>query len=306
MRSYAARGALGPRLTYVYGRVLLQLDQLAAPDSVLEPLSRVEGLHGIESLLGDIAARADRPEDARAHYKKAIAQTPEDCTPFASLALLDIQQANRDPHGAVAAELDSALAAAERVTTGENYRCNLLLGLAYLNQKRFADAIRHLEATRKLDPDGRDVLFNLAMAHQEQGDFDVALQLGRELLQAAPDDAQALNFVGYILAERGRDLAESEAMIRKALAIEPDNGYYVDSLGWVLYQKGDHAGAATALERAVRLTKEQDALILEHLGDAYVGSGSSPRRGASMRARRVSIRRAMRSPRSCGHRCASR
>lgn len=273
LRPYHARGALSPRLTYVYGRVLLQLDQLAAADSVLQPLAEIEGLHGIESLLGDIATRDERPADARVHYRKAIAQQPDDCVPLASLALLDIQSMKKPGAHADAAAIDSALSAAARVTGPENYRCNLLLGLAYLDQKRWADAIRHFDATYRLDPENHAVLFDLAMAHQELGEGDEALRLARELLQKAPADAAALNFVGYLLAERGQELAESESLIRKALAIEPANGYYVDSLGWVLYQKGDYARAAVELERAVRLTKQRDALILEHLGDAYVKLG---------------------------------
>ena len=114
---------------------------------------------------------------------------------------------------------------------------------------------------------------NLAMAHQELGHFETALQVSKQLLHIDPDNAPALNFVGYILAEHGRELGRSEALIRKALAKEPKNGYYVDSLGWVFYRKGEYSRAASELERAVQLTEEHDATILEHLGDAYVKMG---------------------------------
>ena len=131
-------------------------------------------------------------------------------------------------------------------------------------------ALVHLEKGYHIDPSNADVQFNLAMAHQELGHFETALEHGRGVLKTAPNHAAALNFVGYILAERGLDLKDSERLIRRALEQEPDNGYYVDSLGWVLYQRGNYVDAADELERAVRLTEENDAVILEHLGDAYV------------------------------------
>jgi tetratricopeptide (TPR) repeat protein len=268
------RGALTPRLALLYGRVLLQLDRVAAADSVLQPLAARGDLQGVETLLGDVAVRQDRPEDAKRHYQTAIEREPQDCVPVVSLALLEIQ-ALRDEHGRVRRDApgseaaERALAAAAQVTGPQEYRCNLLLGLAYAQLRRFDLALPHLEATHALEPRNAEVLFNLASAHQELGHYAEALRLSQELLEQEPDNPAALNFVGYIQAERGLELEQSEALIRRALAQEPDNGYYVDSLGWVLYQKGDYTRAAVELERAVQLTEERDVVILEHLGDAY-------------------------------------
>jgi tetratricopeptide (TPR) repeat protein len=278
---YHRAGVLGPRLAYLYGRVLLQLDRPAAADSVLRPLAALDGAHGVELLLGDIAVRLGQPQTARDHYRRAMEQRPDDCAPAASLALLEVQQRRRGADStavaaataATTAAIDAALATAERAATDDDYRCHLLLGLAYSAARRFDAALPHLEATHRLDPDNGDAMFNLAMAHQELGHYDAALGLARTLLGREPDNAAAMNFVGYALAERGRELPESERLIRAALDRDPDNGYYVDSLGWVLYQKGDYAAAATELERAVRLTNERDPIILEHLGDAYVRIG---------------------------------
>ena len=279
LQPYHARDELGPRLDYLYGRVLLQLDRWAEADSVLRPLAGLDGVRGIEPLLGDIAARAGKAAEARDHYRRALEQQPEDCTPAASLALLLAQEERRikDPRTAAAdslrQEFAAAAGAAEKSIGPEDYRCHLLLGLAYSVARRFAEAIPHLETAHRLDPEDPEGMFNLAMAHQELGDYDQALELARRLLERDPDNPAAQNFVGYALAERGRDLPEAEALIRKALTKEPKNGAFMDSLGWVLYQQGKYAAAVTALERAVRLTVDGDALILEHLGDAYVRAG---------------------------------
>lgn len=275
---YHEREVLGPRLEYLYARVLMHLDRLSAADSVLQRLTEIEDLQGIETLRGEVAARAGRTEAARGHYRKAIAQRPDDCVPHASLALLAAQAgedaARNGAPGGQEAAMDSALAAAERLAGAEDFRCNVLLGLAGMASKRFDFAARHLEAARRLDPDNREILLDLAMAQQEAGATAAALQSAREVLRLDPENAAALNFVGYVMAERGEQLPESERLIRKALAREPENGYFVDSLGWVLYQRGEYEQAAAELRRAVRLTEGKDALILEHLGDACVKLGA--------------------------------
>ncbi len=274
LRPYHERDVLGPRLEYLYARVLMHLDRLAAADSVLQRLSEFEGLQGVEVLRGEVAARSGRAEEARAHYRKAIAQRPEDCVPYASLALLAAQEAQDAAQaGKPAPSIDSTLVAAERRTGPDNFRCNVLLGLAGMAARRFDFASRHLAAASKLDPENREVLLDLAMAQQEAGEPEAAMRAAREVLRLDPENPAALNFVGYVMAERGEQLPESERLIRKALEKDPDNGYYVDSLGWVLYQKGEFDAAVTELRRAVQLTEGKDALILEHLGDACAKAG---------------------------------
>lgn len=87
----------------------------------------------------------------------------------------------------------------------------------------------------------------------------------------AVDDAfaPALNYLGYMWAEKGENLAEAEQFIRRALVQEPDNAAYLDSLGWVLYQQGRYQEALPPLERAAALLDEPDPTVHEHLGDLY-------------------------------------
>ena len=61
----------------------------------------------------------------------------------------------------------------------------------------------------------------------------------RELLEVNPQNASALNFIGYTLADHGEQLEEAERLVRRALAIHPDSGAYLDSLGWVQFRRGD-------------------------------------------------------------------
>ena len=78
-----------------------------------------------------------------------------------------------------------------------------------------------------------------------------------------------LNFIGYMLADHGRDLDTAEGMVRRALELKPGTGAYLDSLGWVYFRRGENAQALRLLEQAAALEPEQP-VIADHLGDAYL------------------------------------
>ena len=92
------------------------------------------------------------------------------------------------------------------------------------------------------------------------------------MIQLRDDYANAYNYIGYMLAERGIRLDEALEAIQKALELDPENGAYIDSLGWVYFQKGMLDDAIRELERAVQLL-DSDPIIHEHLGDAYTKKG---------------------------------
>lgn len=94
------------------------------------------------------------------------------------------------------------------------------------------------------------------------------------LLERDPEDAWINNDLGYLWAERDKNLERAEAMTRKAVSQEPENGSYLDSLGWVLFKRGKLDEAIANLEKAARL-KRSDATILDHLGDAYYRQGKT-------------------------------
>ena len=98
----------------------------------------------------------------------------------------------------------------------------------------------------------------------------------REAIRLDPRLAEAMNFLGYSLAERGERLDEAMALIRRALEIDPWNGAFLDSLGWVYMKQGRIEDARDPLERAVR-EYPRDATVLEHLGDYYDRVGDPTR-----------------------------
>ncbi len=113
---------------------------------------------------------------------------------------------------------------------------------------------------------------DLAYCREQLGNVDGAIRAVRDVLAREPDNPRALNTLGYILADHGRNLSEAEGLVRRALQQDPDNGSYVDSMGWVYYRLGRLADARRELERAVGLTGG-DPVVREHLGDVYAALG---------------------------------
>jgi tetratricopeptide (TPR) repeat protein len=87
----------------------------------------------------------------------------------------------------------------------------------------------------------------------------------RNIVEMQPDNAEALNALGYTLADRTKRYAEAQVLIERALRLQPDSPAILDSLGWVQHRLGRDAEALRNLRRAFALQK--DAEIAAHLGE---------------------------------------
>jgi Flp pilus assembly protein TadD len=145
------------------------------------------------------------------------------------------------------------------------------LAESQLHAGRTGDAIATLRRALQALPRDEELLYALGAAYERAGQGDVAIAQMRALLAMNPDHAEALNFLGYAYAEQGVRLDEAEQLVRRALEIKPRSGHVLDSLGWVLFRRGELRRAVETLERAESLAGP-DAVILEHLGDAYRAS----------------------------------
>jgi tetratricopeptide (TPR) repeat protein len=117
----------------------------------------------------------------------------------------------------------------------------------------------------------REVRLMLSNVAVNRGQTASAVEWLEQVLDEFPDDASALNDLGYLWAEQGKHLARAHRMIAGALRQDPDNAAYRDSLGWVLFQLGRVPEAVAELEKAA--AKEPDPTVLDHLGDARRAAG---------------------------------
>ena len=107
------------------------------------------------------------------------------------------------------------------------------------------------------------------MVYHKLDDIKKSIHYMKKVIALDPQNADALNHLGYTYAETGVKLNEAEELIQKAMELKPENGYITDSLGWVYYQKKEYLRAVKWLEKAHNLVPE-DPIITEHLGDGYL------------------------------------
>ena len=139
----------------------------------------------------------------------------------------------------------------------------------YKEKEMIEESIKLIRQGLILDPESTDLLFELGVIYDRQGKTDLAVEQMESVLSLNPEHPDALNYIGYTYADKGINLDEAEAMIKKALEYKPDNGYIIDSLGWVYFKKGLFDEALLQLKRAVELIPD-DPVVLEHSGDIYI------------------------------------
>jgi tetratricopeptide (TPR) repeat protein len=130
------------------------------------------------------------------------------------------------------------------------------------------EAVEALRSALAKRPRDEALIYALGAAYDEAGNSDAAVAQMRALLALNPDHADALNFVGYVYADRNVHLDEAERFVRRALDLKPRSAHILDSLGWLHYRKGEYVRAVEVLERADAIAGPEPT-ILDHLGDAY-------------------------------------
>lgn len=137
---------------------------------------------------------------------------------------------------------------------------------------KLTEARSLLETVVEKQPEAFDLRYDYVMTLYELGESDAALEQAEAILEKDPEHPESLNFVAYILAERGEDISRAEGLSRKAIHLRPREGYFHDTLGWVLVKRGRITDAIAELRRASELLPH-DTTILEHLGDALALGG---------------------------------
>jgi predicted Zn-dependent protease len=153
----------------------------------------------------------------------------------------------------------------------------LLRARILMNMERHADALPILDAVlAKFTPD-QWVHYYLAICHEELGHFEDTERHLVAYMQFIPDDPDILNFLAYLYAENGVKLDEAATLLDKAMAADPENPYYMDSMGWVYYKQGRGEEAVDLIQKAIYGMETDDAVLRDHLGDAYLLKGDVTR-----------------------------
>lgn len=150
-------------------------------------------------------------------------------------------------------------------TPDDEVRLYLVEGELLRDAGRNKDAKGVYDEALQHYPDHPDVLYARAMVEERLGRLDLLERDLRRIIELDPDNAQALNALGYTLADQTKRYKEAYGYIKKALAQEPDDPAVMDSMGWVLYRMGRLKESRDYLQRAFNQTKDPE--IGAHLGE---------------------------------------
>jgi tetratricopeptide (TPR) repeat protein len=134
------------------------------------------------------------------------------------------------------------------------------------------DAFNKAGALTTKTEDKTYLLFLRGELAERQKHYEPAEQFFRQALELDPNSSMTMNYLGYMMADKGTRLTEALSLIRKAVELEPMNGAYLDSLGWVYFKLGQYELAEENLRQAVD-RDQTDPTVHDHLGDLYEKTG---------------------------------
>lgn len=148
-------------------------------------------------------------------------------------------------------------------------------GEMLLEAERSSTALELYGEALERFPEDPDLLYGRSLAYERLGRIDAAETDLRTLIRLNPDDARALNALGYMLTVHTRRYAEAKSLVSRALALQPEDPAVIDSMGWVHFKLGEPRLALGWLERAY--ARFPDPEVAAHLGEVLWSLGEQDR-----------------------------
>jgi len=216
-------------------------------------------------LLGQVAELVDKREASLAWYRE-VPEDDEHAFEAQMRVALVLDQLDRTPEALEHLHRLAGIAAGD---TEQQRNVWLLEADLLARRQRIADALAVYDKALANLPDDARLLYARALLTVDHGDVAGGERDLRRVLELKPDDAEALNALGYTLADhsKGDDARQREALelIQHALKLKPDEAAIMDSMGWVRYRLGDLDASLENLRRAY--AKQPDPDIAAHLGE---------------------------------------
>ena len=153
----------------------------------------------------------------------------------------------------------------------QKLRIILMRAGLYGQQGQYEKAFKLLTETMAGQPDQRDLLYARALMAERLNKLDVLEADLKKILAKYPDDAEALNALGYSLLGNAGRYADAEKYLQQALNLQPNEAVIMDSFGWLQFKLGRLEQALGYLERAY--AKQQEGEIAAHLAEVLWALG---------------------------------
>ncbi len=160
--------------------------------------------------------------------------------------------------------------------TSKKQRGEILGACAELlvHARRHAEAAEAMEMVFADDPDNTDAMLRASYYYEQADQFEKAVPLLKRYIKLRPEDPQGYNSLGYMWADRGINLEQSEKLIAKAMKLSQNqNPAVIDSMGWVEYRLGKLAQAEKFLRTATRMSTDKE--IAMHLAQVLFARGKA-------------------------------
>lgn len=249
------------------GAVLMRVQLREQASAIFQKMLKFEPQNRFALFyLGRIEVDSSRYDAAKSYFDRLIAADSTVPDGWTNLAFVYQQKKDLD-------KAEDVLEMASRYVTSD--RDNIQFFLAQiLSQKNQSDsAIAVLKNAINEGGDTVRALFQVGAEYEKMKDVAKSVESFELLLSISPDHHPTLNYLGYMLADRGERLPEALEMIERALKTEPDNGAYLDSYAWVLFKMGRYQEALIQIQKAVSATNN-DPIVIEHLGDIQYALGN--------------------------------
>lgn len=264
-----------PTLVYTLGLLNLQARDLDAARRYFRQLAEAAGdrRHEAWFYLGQIAEEQGRTREALRWYRR-IEPGEYFIESRGRMADLLATRGRLEEARAVLARARARVSSA-----AEGVRLYLMEGQLLREAEKYREGVELYNRALTEYPGNEDLLYARAIMAEALGRVDWTERDLKAILEADPDNAAALNALGYTLADHNLRLEEALGYIRRAMELTPDDPAVIDSMGWVQYRLGNLEEAERYLRRAYAALK--DAEIAGHLAEVLW------KRGKREEARRI-------------------
>lgn len=255
-----------PELLYTLGLLSLESQRLDDAEKYMMMLVRLDEREGeAQYYLGRINENRKLYEDAIEWYRKVhVGEYSFD----ARLRIADMLGTLGRTDEAVE-HLDAMLKGSQSDST--LVRIYIAKGELLRGARRYQQAMDIYNTALEIVPGNSDLLYARALVAEKLGRIDQLEADIRTILTTEPDNAHALNALGFTLADQTSRYQEAYGYLERAIEIMPDDPAIIDSWGWVHYRLGEYDEAIRLLRKA--LSRFDDAEIAAHLGEVLWVNG---------------------------------
>lgn len=242
----------------------LELGELEAAKQSLNSLLRLQQLTDeAHYYLGRIAQQQDQWDQALTHFKTMTGGREYLA---AQSAIVQTYLKNQDATAAINHIQQ------QRINDPDNQQAYFLMEVEILNRtEQYEASLQVLNNALTAYADNTDLRYSRAMVSEKLGDLSLLEKDLGYIIDKEPENATALNALGYTLADHSARLDEALVLIEKARALSPHDPAILDSLGWVYFRIGRTQEALEILNQAYQVFP--DAEVAAHLGEVLWSLG---------------------------------